>query len=461
MPKTTAKGVRKPNTRRVKNKKVMENKDAELTEPLKTKLSEQKMPKKRQRKAKNKNNNVSKESARDSLASDNIIDVDYIQDNNIHLTSKEAIQQPTSNDKINNKPENKQIQSQHQKQTTAHVDNVNNIPLSNLNQQMYYFLDLPYVNEHEIGPPIDPFIDSSNESLKHNRSLHLNNTSYKNDSLFSAKTYLIANPHCIPYSANPHCVPYSANPLCVPCSANPLRVPFSANYIPNYHDQHNTTSNSQNNNEDLNLQSQQTQVHHSSVNHSKNTNIQQNEKELIFSNQAALVEWLRTRQDLDAMTDLTVEQCKILFLRTRNPISKVRDILVERVTSPLEPSPKELIELKRKARETFYNYHIKNFVGDIVWKQKLNRFLDATNYSEFKKSISFKSLKIFVIESLKIHAAYLIAIRNQEQPSYQEEVLDKIKSLDRLTTNIFIPSASGYNYVNELDLNMKPDNDDD
>ncbi|CAG8703551.1 16166_t:CDS:1, partial [Cetraspora pellucida] len=60
-----------------------------------------------------------------------------------------------------------------------------------------------------------------------------------------------------------------------------------------------------------------------------------------------------------------------------------------------------------------------------------------------------------------IHAAYLVAIRKQEQPYYQEEVLDKIKSLDRITTNIFIPSASGYNYVNELDLNMKPDNDDD
>ncbi|CAG8523121.1 17450_t:CDS:2, partial [Cetraspora pellucida] len=353
MPKTTAKRVRKPNTRRVKNKKVVENNDAELTEPLKTRLSEQKMPKKRQRKAKNKNNNVSKESARDSLASDNIIDVDYIQDNNIHLTSKEAIQQPTSNDNTNNKPENKQIPSQHQKQTSVLVDSVNNLPFSNLNQQMYYFLDLPYVNEHEIGPPIDPFIDSSNESLKHNRSLHLNNTSYKNESLFSAKTYLIANPHCIPYSANSHCVPYSANPLCVPCSANPLRVPFSANYIPNYHDQHNTTSNLQNNNEDLNLQSQQTQVHHSPVNDSKNTNnIQQNEKELIFSDQAALVEWLRTRQDLV----FQAQGSFILFLRTRNPISKVRDILVEKVTSPLEPSPKELIELKRKARETFYNY---------------------------------------------------------------------------------------------------------
>ncbi|CAG8702573.1 10009_t:CDS:1, partial [Cetraspora pellucida] len=44
--------------------------------------------------------------------------------------------------------------------------------------------------------------------------------------------------------------------------------------------------------------------------------------------------------------------------------------------------------------------------------------------------------------------------RNQEKPSYSENVLAKIKALDQLTFHLTIPSASERNYVNELDLDL-------
>ncbi|CAG8846710.1 10092_t:CDS:1, partial [Racocetra persica] len=65
-----------------------------------------------------------------------------------------------------------------------------------------------------------------------------------------------------------------------------------------------------------------------------------------------------------------------------------------------------------------------------------------------------KSLENFVAESLKIHIKYLIAVRNQEKPSYNENVLARIKTLDQLTIHLNIPSASRRNYANELDLNQ-------
>ncbi|CAG8803543.1 10266_t:CDS:1, partial [Cetraspora pellucida] len=65
------------------------------------------------------------------------------------------------------------------------------------------------------------------------------------------------------------------------------------------------------------------------------------------------------------------------------------------------------------------------------------------DFSEFKKSLSLlKSLKNFVAENLKIHIKYLIAVRNQEKPSYNENVLARIKILDQLTIHLNIPSAS-------------------
>jgi hypothetical protein len=97
--------------------------------------------------------------------------------------------------------------------------------------------------------------------------------------------------------------------------------------------------------------------------------------------------------------------------------------------------------------------NIKQFVAGKVWQQKLKKYLDASDYLEFKKcSSSLKSLENFVAESLKVHIEYLIAIRNKKKPTYSENVLEKIKKLDRLTFELSIPSASRRNYANELDL---------
>ncbi|CAG8542092.1 5145_t:CDS:1, partial [Racocetra fulgida] len=99
--------------------------------------------------------------------------------------------------------------------------------------------------------------------------------------------------------------------------------------------------------------------------------------------------------------------------------------------------------------------NIEQFIAGKVWRLKLSKYLDASDFSEFKKSqSSLKSLENFITESLKIHVEYLIAIRNQEKPSYSEDVLAKIKKPDQLTLHLNIPSASRRNYVNELDLNQ-------
>ncbi|CAG8664484.1 22693_t:CDS:2 [Cetraspora pellucida] len=87
--------------------------------------------------------------------------------------------------------------------------------------------------------------------------------------------------------------------------------------------------------------------------------------------------------------------------------------------------------------------NIEQFIADKVWQLKLSKYLDASNFSKFKKSqSSLKSLKNFITESLKIYVEYLISIHNQEKPSYSEDVLVKIKKLDQLTLHLNIPSAS-------------------
>ena len=101
------------------------------------------------------------------------------------------------------------------------------------------------------------------------------------------------------------------------------------------------------------------------------------------------------------------------------------------------------------------NENIKQFVSGKIWKKKLSKYLEASDYSEFEKfPSSLKSLELFVAESLRIHVEHLIAIHNKKNPSYCENVLEKIKKLDHLTLQLFIPSTSRRNYVNELELNQ-------
>ncbi|CAG8829695.1 34171_t:CDS:2 [Gigaspora margarita] len=464
MPRPTSKSGKKQNTRSAKNKEVVENKDESLTESFKEELSESVKSKKRQRKPEYEN--ISEKSVRASPASNNITDANYIQVKNIQLLPGEASHQQISNNEIIDKLENNLIQLQGQQDLTyepqdqryTSIHGINSTPFANFNQQMYYFLELPFVNKSEVGSSIDPSLDPSNESRKCKRPLYLNNASYMNDPLFSPTTYLISNP---------------------------LFLPCSSNHVSNYHGQYGIINNFQNKNEPQQIQVKQPTMLCSSINHNKSTDDQPNDQGLFFPNETALVEWLRTREDLiyqvqksyDGILELLLEQCKLLFLRTRNPNSKVRETLVEKIASSVDPSCKELTLLKRKTYVYFngfrYNFNkdmaslansllgqtsdptdedVKKFVAGDVWQHKFNRFLEVTNYAEFKKSTSFKSLKIFVIESLKIHIKYLIAIRNHEKPSYQDDVLDKIKLLNRLTTHISIPTANNYNYVNELDL---------
>ncbi|CAG8849968.1 41731_t:CDS:2, partial [Gigaspora margarita] len=146
---------------------------------------------------------------------------------------------------------------------------------------------------------------------------------------------------------------------------------------------------------------------------------------------------------------------------------KIRETLIKKVALSMDSVSREFKMLYKKTREYFDNFqHTFNkdiaalakdllFIFGKVWRQKLSKYLDASDFSEFKKSsFSLKSLENFVAESLKIHVEYLVAVRNQEKPSYSEDVLAKIKKLDQLTIHLTIPSASQHNYVNELDLSQ-------
>ncbi|KAF0512884.1 hypothetical protein F8M41_017873 [Gigaspora margarita] len=87
--------------------------------------------------------------------------------------------------------------------------------------------------------------------------------------------------------------------------------------------------------------------------------------------------------------------------------------------------------------------NIEQFIFGKVWCQKLSKYLDASDFSAFKKSSSsLKSLKNCVAKSLKIHVEYLVAVHNQENLSYSEDVLAKIKKLDQLTIHLTNPLAS-------------------
>ncbi|RIB19341.1 hypothetical protein C2G38_2182199 [Gigaspora rosea] len=259
------------------------------------------------------------------------------------------------------------------------------------------------------------------------------------------------------------------------------------------------------NNLKSNLQPQYTS--HSRVNSynaqrlDKNNNL----KELNFLDEQSLVNWLCTRPDLitqvqsltssvsnktevnlleptdkEIIINLVMEQCKLLFLCTQNPTRKIHEKLIKKIVLSMDPLSKEFKMLYRKTHEYFDNFrctfnkdmvtlakdllvkncdstdeNIEQFVASRVWRQKLSKYLEASNFSEFKKSqSSLKSLENFIVESLKIHIDYQIAVRNKEKPSYSENVLTKIKKLDQLTLHITIPSASQRNCVNELDLNQ-------
>ncbi|CAG8511174.1 21886_t:CDS:2, partial [Gigaspora rosea] len=149
-------------------------------------------------------------------------------------------------------------------------------------------------------------------------------------------------------------------------------------------------------------------------------------EELNFSDEESLVNWLCTRPDLIN---------KVQILSKTSLLHKIWQLLLRTCLLKTE--------------------NIEQFVAGKVWRQKLSKYLDASDFSEFKKSSSsLKSLESFVAESLKIHIEYLIEDRNQKKPSYIENVLAKIKTLDQLTFHLTIPSSSRRNYANELDIDQ-------
>lgn len=51
-----------------------------------------------------------------------------------------------------------------------------------------------------------------------------------------------------------------------------------------------------------------------------------------------------------------MEQCKLLFLRTRNPTKKIRETLIKKVVPSMDSVSKDFKMLYRKSREYFDNF---------------------------------------------------------------------------------------------------------
>ncbi|RIB28133.1 hypothetical protein C2G38_2028764 [Gigaspora rosea] len=168
-------------------------------------------------------------------------------------------------------------------------------------------------------------------------------------------------------------------------------------------------------------------------------------EELNFSDEESLVNWLCTRPDLinkvqilsktsllhknevntpepfnkETITNLVMEQCKLLFLRTRNPTKKMRETLIKKIVPSMEFVSREFKILNKKTREYFDNFR-HTFNKDMVALAK----------------------------------DLLVKNSNKKKPSYSENVLAKIKTFDQLTFHLTIPSSSRRNYANELDIDQ-------
>ncbi|GES98112.1 hypothetical protein GLOIN_2v1571258 [Rhizophagus clarus] len=172
----------------------------------------------------------------------------------------------------------------------------------------------------------------------------------------------------------------------------------------------------------------------------------------------SLVNWLSTRPDLitkaqnissskieanipsmlmdkETVTNLIMEQCKLLFLRTRNPSKEMRENLIMKIVLTIDPISKEFKALYTKTREYFDNFR-HTFNRDMASLAK-DLLVKTSNNNPTNENIK-----------------QFIAVQNKKKPSYSEDVLSKIKKLDQHTFQLSIPSASRRNYVNELIINQ-------
>ena len=76
-----------------------------------------------------------------------------------------------------------------------------------------------------------------------------------------------------------------------------------------------------------------------------------------------------------------------------------------------------------------------------VAKKVLNRFLEAVIVSELYKNGGLETLQKFVIESFKAH--------------YNSKNIKAIKELDSITKDLLIPSRSGKNIANFLNVSFE------
>ena len=60
--------------------------------------------------------------------------------------------------------------------------------------------------------------------------------------------------------------------------------------------------------------------------------------------------------DKETITNLVMEQCKLLFLRTRNSSKKTRETLITKIAPSMDPISKEFKALHKKTREYFDNF---------------------------------------------------------------------------------------------------------
>jgi hypothetical protein len=60
--------------------------------------------------------------------------------------------------------------------------------------------------------------------------------------------------------------------------------------------------------------------------------------------------------DKETITNLVMEQCKLLFLRARDPSKETREALIMKINPTLDPISREFKGLYTKTREYFDNF---------------------------------------------------------------------------------------------------------
>jgi hypothetical protein len=165
------------------------------------------------------------------------------------------------------------------------------------------------------------------------------------------------------------------------------------------------------------------------------------------------------------------EELKCLFLRQRDPSGAILDSFI-RLVCGYEPYTEEAKSIMRVSRKRLGDYRnklntsiaklvqefkelkqreqqrvsalpsqssIDQYIDEaVVAKKILQRYIASTNEAELKRNGSFIKLVKFIRECFKIH--------------YRNKDVKKVKELDALTKDLFIPSRSGRNLASSLVL---------